>query len=411
MEETKYEKIKETKEKKTNERSLIYYIIIGIPFIISFLIALFLLLKIKPIDLIKKKEDGGFIEKWYDYYGIKFSNLSYSIEKKIKNSFANGEEHYDSNFEDINNNKDYNEISNNIYDMYIPYSAIEKKEETNGIIFWIHGGFFLSGKKSDIESFCIRYAKLGYITVNIELSLLKGKNQHNIFKLMDEIDSVILISRQKLKEIGITKLKGAIGGYSSGGYLSLLYYFLIGKKSPIKIHFIINLAGFLSINPKNIYLSNNALNENLNKDDINNLIKNKTLISFNYHIEWLKYMNGFIGSKYKETNLNDMLIKNKINENNNQYKELSKIINKTDILSLINNDEIGILSLYGGMDKDIGVLPYFYLKDELNKKGIKNDFVYMKNSTHTLYPENEEDLNKTRSFHTKILSYAKKYLR
>ena len=65
-------------------------------------------------------------------------------------------------------------------------------------------------------------------------------------------------------------------------------------------------------------------------------------------------MNGFIGSKYKESNLNDMLIKNKINENNNEYKELSKIINKTDILSLIEGNSIPILSLYSGMDKDIG---------------------------------------------------------
>ena len=408
MEETNYEKIKDTKKKKTDERNIIYYILIGIPFTISFLIAFILLLKIKPIDLTKKKEDGGFIEKWYDYYGIKLSNLSYSIDKKIRNSFSKGQKNYDFNFENINNNQDYDEISNNIYDMYIPYSAIEKKKQTNGVIFWIHGGFFFSGKKSDIESFCIRYAKLGYITVNIELSLLKGKNQHSIFKLMDEINSAIYHSNKKLKELGFTYLKGAIGGYSSGAYLSLLYYSLCGSQSEIQIFFIINLAGFLSINPNNIYLSNNILNENLNKGDIDNLIKNKTLISFNYHIEWLKYMNGFIGSKYKESNLNDMLIKNKINENNNEYKELSKIIKKTDILSLMSDYTIPILSLYGGMDKDIGILPYFYLKHKL--KGSFNEFVFLKNSTHNLYPENEEDLNKTRSFHTKILAYAKNFL-
>ena len=403
MEETKYKKIKETKSTKKDEKNLIYYILIGIPFIISFIIAFFLLLKLKPINLTKKKEDGGFIEKWYDYYGIKLSNLSYSKNKKIINSFTK-----DIDFQNINNNQDYDETSNNIYDMYVPYSVLENKNETKGIFFWIHGGFFFSGKKSDIEAFCIRYAKLGYITVNIELSLLKGNNQHNIFKLMDEIDSAILSSTSKLNDLGLTNLKGVIGGYSSGAYLSLLYYSLCGSQSEIQIFFIINLAGFLSINPKNIYLSNNALNENLNKDDINNLIKNKTLISFNYHIEWLKYMNGFIGSKYKETNLNDMLIKNKINENNNEYKELSKIIKKTDILSLMSDYTIPILSLYGGMDKDIGILPYFYLKHKL--RGIYNEFVFLKNSTHNLYPENEEDLNKTRSFHTKILAYAKNFL-
>ena len=405
MEETKYKKIKETKLTKKDEKNLIYYILIGIPFIISFIIAFFLLLKLKPINLTKKKEDGGFIEKWYDYYGIKLSNLSYSKNKKIINSFTK-----DIDFQNINNNQDYDETSNNIYDMYIPYSVLENKKETKGIFFWIHGGFFFSGKKSDIEAFCIRYAKLGYITVNIELSLLKGNNQHNIFKLMDEIDSAIISSTSKLNDLGLTNLKGVIGGYSSGAYLSLLYYFLIGKNNrKFTIEFIINLAGFLSLNPKYIYFSNNILNETLNKDDIDNLIKNKTLIPFNYHIEWLKYMNGFIGSKYKESNLNDMLIKNKINENNNEYKELSKIINKTDILSLIEGNSIPILSLYSGMDKDIGILPYFYLKDKLNKNN--NVFVYMKNSTHNLYPENEEDLNKTRYFHTKILSYAKTLLK
>ena len=62
MEETKYKKIKETKSTKKDEKNLIYYILIGIPFIISFIIAFFII-KIKTNKFNKKKRRWRFYRK------------------------------------------------------------------------------------------------------------------------------------------------------------------------------------------------------------------------------------------------------------------------------------------------------------------------------------------------------------
>ena len=409
MEEEKYGKLLEKKEEDKEKNFICIYILVFIPFTLCFITSIYLLLTIKPSDEIIKKFKGGFIENWSEYYGIKLLNLSYSNDDKIKNTFAKGEINFDSKLNSVNLNLDYEKIPNNNYDIYIPYSSLENKKNKNGIFFFLHGGFYISGNKKEIEYLCIRYAKLGYITVNIEYSLLTNNN--NIFRIMDEISSAIESTKKKLEELNFENLVCCLGGISTGAHLALLYSYWLKSNSKIPIEFVINFSGNLNLDLNNFYINKgkNILEGNLTLNQVENYKTNKSIIPLSYHIEWIKYINAINGNIFKDNELNKALNRTSINFKSETFKSLEYIINKTSIIKYINKDTIPTLSLYGGKDKDIGILHYFILKEKLKENNVEHYFSYMKYSDHKLYPENEEDLNKTRAFHSKILSYAKKY--
>ena len=275
--------------------------------------------------------------------------------------------------------------------------------------FFLHGGFYISGNKKEIEYLCIRYAKLGYITVNIEYSLLTNNN--NIFRIMDEISSAIESTKKKLEELNFENLVCCLGGISTGAHLALLYSYWLKSNSKIPIEFVINFSGNLNLDLNNFYINKgkNILEGNLTLNQVENYKTNKSIVPLSYHIEWIKYINAINGNIFKDNELNKALNRTSINFKSETYKSLEYIINKTSIIKYINKDTIPTLSLYGGKDKDIGILHYFILKEKLKENNVEHYFSYMKYSDHKLYPENEEDLNKTRAFHSKILSYAKKY--
>ena len=83
---------------------------------------------------------AGYIESWNELYGQNISNIDYSKNNKIENSFKTGGVNYNSDLGEINSGNDYEKNERNIYDLYILYSTEFNKDKHNGIILFIHGG-------------------------------------------------------------------------------------------------------------------------------------------------------------------------------------------------------------------------------------------------------------------------------
>ncbi len=77
-----------------------------------------------------------------------------------------------------------------------------------------------------MELYCNLFSEQGYISANMEYTLLKGQYpESNIYRIMDEITACIKAIKTYLINLGFNgnKLKLAIGGYSAGAHLTLLY--------------------------------------------------------------------------------------------------------------------------------------------------------------------------------------------
>ena len=71
-------------------------------------------------------------------YGTKISNILYSINKIIINSFKINGDNYNEEIGNINNGSDYSETDRNKYTLFIPYSAKKNKDKFNSIILFIY---------------------------------------------------------------------------------------------------------------------------------------------------------------------------------------------------------------------------------------------------------------------------------
>lgn len=137
----------------------------------------------------------------------------------------------------------YGEAERNIMDIYVPESAYNN--EHNGVILYIHGGSWTSGKKEDMSARCKRFANKGYITATMNYTLyadgLFGKV--TALTMCDEIDLAIdrIKSFSEEKDLKINKL--AVSGYSAGAHLSMLYGFSRADKSSIELVFTANQVG------------------------------------------------------------------------------------------------------------------------------------------------------------------------
>ena len=140
----------------------------------------------------------------------------------------------------------YGEGSRNRYDLYLP--ACEKPK---ALMLFIHGGSWISGEKEDMAWAAERYAKEGYITASINYTRLGGDElgyetpyeRACMPTLLDEINSSIIAIKAQCKELGYNIREMAIGGYSAGGHLTMLYSTLYATKSPIPIKFQISWVG------------------------------------------------------------------------------------------------------------------------------------------------------------------------
>ena len=157
-------------------------------------------------------KQGGYIEDWSRKDGLETTGLVYNAAKGLK------------------------------YDMYIP-SGLEDGGVTPLLLF-IHGGAWHSGKRQDIAYACKYYAKHGCIAATLDYSLVsENRPDVTIYTMLDEITECIGAIRDYLGEHGYKASKIALGGFSAGGHLALLYSYSRAKESPIPIAFVFEKVG------------------------------------------------------------------------------------------------------------------------------------------------------------------------
>ena len=383
--------------------------------IIILILALIIFIFYKKIKKSKEKsKKAGFEEEWNDLYGEKITNIPYYKNDIIVNSFKKGGDNYNEKIGNINNGLDYKKNDRNYYNMFIPYSSLKRKSKYNGIILFIHGGAWIGGEKENIEYLCIRYTKCGYITAEMSHTLLLPKYvDNNIFRILDDISSCIQNIKEELVNKGFEedKLELAIGGFSSGAHIALLYGYSI-KNIPIPLKFLIDFVGPVTLEPKYWYKvkGEKYLLDNITSEEIDKAIKEEKFDKVFEDEILVGFMNAFLGKKYSDEELKEMLENKKLKEDNEKYKDLLNIVKYAFPTTYINNKSVPTLCQYGGYDYIIGVCHYSLLEQLSKKFGNKLVHVYMKNAGHDLISvDNENGLYAMREMHYQILKFAKTY--
>ena len=361
-------------------------------------------------------EINGFKEEWYDIFGNRTINISYAENNIIPNSFKKNGANYIEELGEINNGKDYTKYDVNVYDLYIPFSSLSRKNKHNGIIIFVHGGGFENNTKQETECFAIRFAKLGYITANIEYtnSLDKYKEK-GFFRILDEITACIKSIKNELVSQGFNGdlLELSLYGISAGGQLILLYTFSI-KNKLLPLKYIMNSVGVSSIEPQNWYIpakDNITLDSIELVEDIENAKKNGSIIPGDNSI-LLHITNLMTGKKLSLDEENKLVSNNKINIVDEKYKQMYKYAKYGSPINVIGNCTIPMLCLYGGNDNLVGVIHYSNLKKAYKENGGENniELIYMKYAGHERFHHGaEHDIIAMKMMHAKKVEYAKKY--
>jgi len=388
----------------------------------------FIIFYFTKTDEIEKKSDNhdnedylleinGFKEKWYDIYGNRTINISYVEKDKIPNSFHKNGGNYREEIGDINEGIDYSKHEDvNVYDLYIPYSSLSKKNESNGIILFVHGGGFENNTKEETECFAVRFAKLGYITANIEYSNCLDKyKEKSFFRIIDEITACIKSIKYELESQGFdgSKLKLSLYGISAGGQLILLYAFL-NKIEIIPLKFIINSVGISDMDDFYWYkpaIKNETLDNIENISDIENARNAKTIVPIDPQFV-LHIMNLMTGKKLKQDELDKLIVNGRINKDDEKYKQMYKYAKYGSPFQVIENKIIPMLCLYGGNDDLVGVAHYSHLREAYIKNNAddKIELVYMKYGGHERFHHGtEHDIKAMKEMHYKMVEYAEKY--
>ena len=159
-------------------------------------------------------KQGGYTESWSADDGRVLSGLSYGTEKANK------------------------------YDLYLP-AGVDPKEDAP-LLLLIHGGSWTEGKRGDIAYACKYYAKNGCIAATMDYSLVSDKNNVTIKTMLDEITACIAALKKQLEKEGYHVPKLAVGGYSAGGHLALLYAYSRASESAIPVAFVFDKVGPVS---------------------------------------------------------------------------------------------------------------------------------------------------------------------
>ena len=161
-------------------------------------------------------KDGGKIVEWNDSEGTTYRDLRYG------------------------------DGTRNTYNLVIPTD-----KHPDALMLFIHGGSWTSGEKEDMEYEVHRYAKMGYATATMNYSRLGQDtldvsmpyNSPSFESMMKEIYACVKAIKVKGKELGCDFKQMAVGGYSAGGHLAMLYATRYATTSPIPIKFQISWVG------------------------------------------------------------------------------------------------------------------------------------------------------------------------
>ena len=304
------------------------------------------------------------------------------------------------------------------YDLYIPKKAVNRTNEINGIILWIHGGSWIAGDSKQVNILC-EYTtdQLGYISATVGYTILIDTYKvFSIFKILDEITACIKAIKKELKNKGFNenKLKLAIGGYSAGGHIALLYSYLIKDINIIPIQYVIDFVGPVGLDPKHFYMLGPSVESFESIEDlsiIQQAIKDGKIVKTYPDVTFLELMNAFCGNKYSQLEIGLMLNLNlTINYESPLYLKLYNQIKYGYVTEIEDKHKLPTICMYGGTDNIVGVTAYAYLKEKATKDGRPLDLIYSRNEGHLLiFPITEDGQQQLIKMFNLIEDYCNKY--
>ena len=207
-----------------------------------------------------------------------------------------------------------------------------------------------------------RYAKQGYITATMSYTLLiENFTDYNIFKIMDEITACIQNIKEQLisRNYDDSKLELALGGTSAGGHIALLYAYSMSN-SPIQIKFMIDIVGPVSIEPKYWYKVSDLEHplDSITPEGIDTALnENKIQPIYEGDAVQIMIMNFFLGKKYTDEELQEMVENGIIKEDSPKYHEMFNIVKNAFPINFINSNTVPTLCQYGGKDFGLSIIP------------------------------------------------------
>ena len=351
-----------------------------------------------------------------------FKNISYATDDSVANTYKIGG--VNQNEFDVNANEDYfGSKSNNNFDLYVPKNLA--KDQKHAVILFIHGGAWISGFKTDVNSYVHAFANKGYITATIKYTLLKKSMDDrslSVFRNLDEIDACIASIKSALEdlEFDTTKTKLVIGGASSGAHLAMLYAYSRGDKSPLPISFVVDAVGPVDIKPGNWKRFSSmsseeyetALNNGLGYTAIENeraaghLAPLKVSDGSSDPYDWNDYQtmriaNGMCGIPNSLAAIEATTDENKeeiVNPSAPAAQSMIKAGGGEDQLSVtywMNNttNRFPIIAGYSGKDGVVGVAQYAALQNALDTLSIQYAPFYFKECGHTNIAEDTTEYN------------------
>ncbi len=280
----------------------------------------------------QRLKQGGYIENWTQKDGLEVTGLVYNAGKGLE------------------------------YDMYIP-AGLEDRVNTP-LLLLIHGGAWNSGKRKDIAYACKYYAKHGCIAATLDYSLVSEKHPEvTLYTMLDEITECIGAIRGYLGEHGYKASKIALGGFSAGGHLALLYSYSRAEESPIPIAFV-----FEKVGPSD--LSEKAFGPEMSAGIVS----------------------GGTGHRIAASDLG--------------LPESQRLVASLSPVSFITTNSVPTIFAYGGKDDLVKGYHRKALAEALEANGIAHIAVDFPNSHHGMW----SDPDRTEEFRKAVLSYCNLYM-
>ena len=279
-------------------------------------------------------------------------------------------------------NLSYGEGSRNKYDLYLPAN-----EKPKALMLFIHGGSWISGEKEDMAWAAERYANEGYITASINYTRLGGDElgyessyeKPCMQTMLEEINASIVAITQQCKELGCNIKQMAIGGYSAGAHLTMLYSTLYATTSPIPIKFQISWVG---------------------PSDFNLLFPTPP----NFNIVGAAPENE---SKVFYANMNNFIygISGKAITADTTAEEFNELKSQVSPVDLVTPQTPPAVLAYGGKDRLVNAIHGEKMAQMLDAAGVKQSLIIFPNSGHGL----EADPECTNRVQEVILEYCAEY--
>ena len=263
--------------------------------------------------------NGGYLEEWSKEDGEQLSGLVYDKSKNLK------------------------------YDVFIPKDA--KKDSNIPLMLFIHGGSWNSGRRQDLAYACKYYAKKGCIAATLDYSLISRRRPE------------VTIYNEEMAKRGYRTPKIALGGFSAGGHLALLYSYSRAGESPIPIAFVCDKVGPSDFSEKAFGKKMSAL-----------------LVS------------GGTGKKVAAADL--------------QKAEVRKLIDSLSPVAFVTGKSVPTIFAYGGRDNLVKRHHRDVLAKALKENGVAHVEVDFPNSHHGMW----SDPDKTEEFRKAVLRYCQTYM-